>query len=79
MYHALALLAVAWQLDRGNARATLAGKLFLAGIVLFSGSLYILTLCGIRWMGAVTPVGGAAFIVGWLVLASGRASDRLTV
>jgi len=78
MYHALALLAVAWQVDRGHARAALAGKLFLAGIVLFSGSLYILTLCGIRWMGAVTPAGGVAFIAGWLALAMRPPSDRLT-
>ena len=75
MYHALALLAVAWQVDRGNARAKTAGWLFLAGILLFSGSLYVLTLCGIRWMGAVTPLGGVAFLLGWLVLAFG---DRRT-
>lgn len=71
MYHALALLAVAWQVDRGNTRAALAGNLFLAGMVLFSGSLYILTLGGMRWMGAITPFGGAAMIAGWLVLALG--------
>jgi len=77
MYHALAMLAVAWQVDRGNPRAALAGKLFLAGIVLFSGSLYILTLCGVRWMGAVTPLGVVAFIAGWLVLAlAGRTGGR---
>jgi uncharacterized membrane protein YgdD (TMEM256/DUF423 family) len=71
MYHALGLLAVAWQVDRGHARAATAGWLFLAGILCFSGSLYILTLGGIRWMGAVTPLGGVAFLVGWLVLAFG--------
>jgi uncharacterized membrane protein YgdD (TMEM256/DUF423 family) len=77
MYHALSLLAVAWQVDRGNTRAALAGRLFLAGIVLFSGSLYVLTLCGIRWMGAVTPFGGVAFILGWVVLAvGGQAGGR---
>lgn len=69
MYHALALLAVAWLVDRGHPRANAAGWAFLAGIVLFSGSLYVLTLGGIRWMGAVTPLGGVAFLVGWLLLA----------
>ena len=75
MYHALALLAVAWMAERGHPRADFAGQLFIAGIVLFSGSLYILTLCGIRWMGAVTPLGGVAFIAGWLVLALGGPKD----
>lgn len=79
MYHALALLAVAWLAERGHPRAALAAKLFIAGIVLFSGSLYALTLAGLRWMGAVTPLGGAAFILGWVSLAIGAASDRRTV
>jgi uncharacterized membrane protein YgdD (TMEM256/DUF423 family) len=79
MYHALALLAVGWLVERGHPRAHLAGMLFVAGVVLFSGSLYILTLCGIRWMGAVTPFGGAAFILGWVALALGAASDRRIV
>lgn len=70
IYHALALLAAAWLLDRtGQAAARLAGWLFLGGIVVFSGSLYILSLSGLAWMGAVTPVGGAAFIAGWIALA----------
>lgn len=70
MYHALALLAAAWAAARwpGGA-ATLAGWLFVAGTVLFSGSLYLLALGGQRWLGAVTPLGGAAFIAGWLALA----------
>lgn len=77
MYHALALLAVGWLGERGHRRANAAGALFLTGIVLFSGSLYVLTLCGIRWMGAVTPLGGVALITGWLVLAwGGRAGGR---
>ena len=69
MYHALALLAVARQVARGHSRATLAGWLFLAGVLLFSGSLYILSLSGIGWIGVVTPLGGVAFIAGWLALA----------
>ena len=78
MYHALGLLAVGWLVDRGHPRAGLAGKLFLAGIVLFSGSLYVLTLGGIRWMGAVTPLGGVAMIAGWAVLALGGGNDGMT-
>ncbi len=70
MYHALALLVVAWAATRWPGGATtLAGWLFLAGTVLFSGSLYLLALTGQRWLGAVTPLGGAAFIAGWLALA----------
>ena len=76
MYHALALLAVAWLVERGHPRANLAGGLFIAGIVLFSGSLYVLTLAGLRWMGAITPLGGVAFIAGWLVLAFGGRAGR---
>ena len=71
MYHALALLAVSWAVDRWpRARAPrLAGWLFVAGIVLFAGSLYVLSLSGTRWLGAVTPFGGVAFLAGWLALA----------
>ena len=71
MYHALALLAVAWAHSRwpGGAVAV-AGWLFVAGTVVFSGSLYLLALTGQRWLGAVTPVGGAAFLLGWLALAT---------
>ena len=70
MYHALALLAV----SLGSARAaggawTAAGWLFTAGIVVFSGSLYLMTFTGHRWLGAVTPIGGACFLAGWIALA----------
>jgi uncharacterized membrane protein YgdD (TMEM256/DUF423 family) len=68
MYHALGLLAVAGLTSRGYA-AEPSGWCFLAGIVLFSGSLYLLTLGGLRWMGAITPLGGLAFIVGWVWMA----------
>lgn len=70
MYHALGLMVVAYvsaQKDAGPAR--LAGWLFVAGTVLFSGSLYLLTLTGITWLGAITPLGGVAFLAGWLALA----------
>jgi uncharacterized membrane protein YgdD (TMEM256/DUF423 family) len=70
MYHAFALLVVAGALVRWpSATAVAAGWLFTVGIVLFSGSLYILVLTGMRWLGAVTPFGGVAFLVGWLLLA----------
>jgi uncharacterized membrane protein YgdD (TMEM256/DUF423 family) len=70
MYHGLALFAVAWTVARWpEGGAALAGWLFLAGIVIFSGSLYLLALTGVRWLGAVTPLGGLAFLGGWAVLA----------
>src|SRR5262249_31466270 len=70
MYHALALIAVAAIATRLPGRgADLAGWLFVAGTVLFSGSLYLLALGGPRWLGAVTPLGGVCFIVGWVALA----------
>ncbi len=70
MYHALALVATSWAMTQwpGTA-AAVAGWLFVAGIVIFSGSLYGLTLTGARWLGAVTPLGGLAFLAGWLYLA----------
>ena len=72
LVHSLALLAVAWAVVRWPGRATMfAGVLFLAGIVLFSGSLYALALTGSRALGIVTPFGGAAFIAGWACLAWG--------
>lgn len=70
VYHALALLAVAWAADRWPGPATTAaGWLFLVGVVLFSGSLYLMTFTGQRWLGAITPLGGAAFLAGWAALA----------
>jgi uncharacterized membrane protein YgdD (TMEM256/DUF423 family) len=70
MYHALALLAVAWVVSRWpSGAAVTAGWLFVAGTVIFSGSLYLLSLTGQRWLGAVTPLGGLAFILGWAALA----------
>ena len=70
MYHALGLLAVAWATTRWESGALpVAGWLFVTGIVVFSGSLYVLVLTGQRWLGAVTPLGGVAFLIGWAVLA----------
>lgn len=70
MYHALALFGVALAAQRWPASSlpALAGWLFVAGIVIFSGSLYILAATGIRWWGAVTPIGGVAFLAGWFCL-----------
>ena len=70
MYHALALLAVAWAAARWpGALVHSAGWLFIGGTVLFSGSLYALALSGARWLGAITPLGGVAFLAGWICLA----------
>ena len=72
MYHALALLVVAYLAGQKTAGpARLSGWLFVAGTILFSGSLYALTLSGVTLLGAITPLGGLAFLVGWLILAWG--------
>lgn len=70
MYHALGLLAVAWAVGEWPGPwPVAAGWLFIAGVLFFSGSLYILALSGVRWWGAVAPLGGVAFILGWASLA----------
>ncbi len=69
-YHALGLLLVglaATQLKSAGA-LQLSGYLMLAGIVLFSGSLYLLAVTGVTWLGALTPLGGVAFIAAWIIL-----------
>jgi uncharacterized membrane protein YgdD (TMEM256/DUF423 family) len=68
LVHAVALLAVALAGARVR-RGRLICGLWTAGVVIFAGSLYLLAVTGVRWLGAVTPVGGAAFLAGWLVLA----------
>jgi uncharacterized membrane protein YgdD (TMEM256/DUF423 family) len=74
MYHAFALLASAWAVTRWPGPWPVrAGWLFLIGTIVFSGSLYTLALGGVRWLGAVTPLGGAAFLAGWLCLLLGAA------
>lgn len=75
IYHALGLFAAAWLADKWPAALTTwAGYLFLAGILIFSGSLYLLVFTRQSWLGAITPIGGVAFIAGWgcLLLAAWR-------
>jgi uncharacterized membrane protein YgdD (TMEM256/DUF423 family) len=71
-YHSLALLAVGVIALSQPQTALLrsSGYLFLVGIVVFSGSLYLLSMSGLRWLGAITPLGGLAFIAGWGCLAA---------
>jgi uncharacterized membrane protein YgdD (TMEM256/DUF423 family) len=70
MYHALALLATAVLMARVDGRAVqIAGWSFTTGIVIFSGSLYALALTGVTTLGAITPIGGVAFLAGWIALA----------
>jgi uncharacterized membrane protein YgdD (TMEM256/DUF423 family) len=66
LYHALALIAAALACTRWpSAWARASGWLFIAGIAVFSGSLYVLALTGAKWLGAVTPIGGVALLAGW--------------
>jgi uncharacterized membrane protein YgdD (TMEM256/DUF423 family) len=77
MYHALALLFAAWASTQWpGRRITWAAYLFLAGILIFSGSLYVLVLTDTPWLGAVTPLGGLAFIAGWVLLAWGVLREK---
>ena len=70
MYHAFGLIAVAWAMTRwSSSLTTISGWCFFIGTILFSGSLYLLTLSGVRWLGAITPLGGVAFLIGWVCLA----------
>lgn len=70
LIHAVALLAVAWTMERWpGGPAPIAAGLILGGILIFSGSLYLLVLTGPRWLGAVTPIGGVLLITGWGILA----------
>lgn len=70
--HALALLAVAWATTRWPAGSVIAaGWLFVAGVVVFGGTLYTIALGGPRWLGAITPIGGLCFLGGWAALAWG--------
>ena len=71
LVHAVALLAVAAH----PARPKLAGWLFVVGIAVFSGTLYVMGLTGIRALGAITPIGGLCFIGGWIALAAARTGD----
>ena len=74
MYHALALLAFAWAATAWpRFPAALVGGLVIGGVLVFSGTLYALALGAPRWFGAITPVGGAALLAGWLVALVGAA------
>jgi uncharacterized membrane protein YgdD (TMEM256/DUF423 family) len=76
MVHALGLIAIGILLPRGNASwLQRAAMLMLAGMVIFSGSLYLLALSGQRWLGAITPLGGLAFLAAWAMLAWGSWRD----
>jgi len=69
VYHALGLFAVAWVSSKNpDSLANAAGWAITFGIVVFSGSLYALALTGTRWLGAITPIGGVAFLAGWILL-----------
>lgn len=78
LIHGLALLAVAWADDRWSCRwIGAAGWAFTLGILVFSGSLYLLATTGVRWLGAITPLGGVAFLAGWsLLVAAGVHTAR---
>jgi len=70
MYHAFGLLAAAWAYSKWPSKlVSTGGWLFVIGTVLFSGSLYLLSITGLKWFGAVTPFGGVAFLAGWICLA----------
>lgn len=73
MFHALGLvlIGVLIQLQPQVGTLRLSGYFLLAGIALFSGSLYLMVLSGVRALGAITPIGGVSFIIGWLILAIG--------
>ena len=67
--HALGLFVVAWlSTQTQNPKVNLAGIFMLTGIVLFSGSLYLLSITGQKWLGAITPLGGLSFLFAWLLL-----------
>ena len=68
-YHALALLLVGVLARQAGTGVITAGWILFAGMLVFSGSLYVLVLSGQKWLGAITPVGGTALIIGWLWLA----------
>lgn len=78
MFHTLALLAVVALpvAATGQRLARAAGWLFVGGIALFSGSLYLLALTGVRWWGAVTPLGGTLFLAGWTCLGAALLRHR---
>lgn len=81
MYHALALLGIGLlALYQGSSPPLqIAGWCFLSGTLIFSGTLYALVLSGIRWLGAITPIGGVLMIVGWGILAFIAAPAKVSI
>jgi len=82
MYHALALILVAilfGQYPAAGWRLRWSGYFFIGGIVLFSGSLYVLALSGMHWLGMITPFGGLCFIIAWLLLILSSRGCRVTL
>ncbi len=72
IYHALALFAVAFAATRWQSSLiSTAGWLFVAGVAVFAGSLYLLAVTNVKWLGAITPIGGLCFLAGWACLALG--------
>jgi len=72
LYHTFALVVAAWAMEKYEQRQFIkAGWLFVSGVALFSGSLYILVFTEARWLGMITPVGGFAFLAGWFYLGTG--------
>jgi len=69
MYHALALIAAAFAVDRFGSTATPAGWFFTVGILIFCGTIYALAFGAPRWFGAITPIGGVCMLIGWFLLA----------
>jgi uncharacterized membrane protein YgdD (TMEM256/DUF423 family) len=69
LYHAIALFAVAWLATQTQSNLIpIGGGLLIAGTIVFSGSLYLLAIFNIRWMGAIAPIGGALLLAGWACL-----------
>ena len=78
MYHAIAMLAASLAISKETKWLSRACGAWLTGVVIFSGSLYLLALTDTRWLGAITPIGGLAFIAGWccLILAGRAVASR---
>ena len=78
LYHALGLivLGITMKVTESSTLLLWSAGIMLVGMVLFSGSLYLLTLTGLRWLGIITPFGGTAFIIAWLLLAAGMWRTR---
>ncbi|MCG9760053.1 MULTISPECIES: DUF423 domain-containing protein [unclassified Pseudoalteromonas] len=67
MTHGLAIIATAFLIKWGL-KVQIAGGFFIAGVLLFSGSLYLLALTGMKWLGPITPIGGTCFLIAWILL-----------